>query len=189
MTQNSNDRVNQDPLTASTQPSAHPLAALEEKVLFDGTPSWISRIKPICLNGVLGLLVIALPIILKVMGKAVPWWVIATGFVIAIVLAFVQYAIFKSVRYRITTYRIDFERGMMTRKIDSLELWHAEDILFRQSLMERMLGVGTIELLTRDTNASKIVLTSIPNARPLFEQVKGAVLAIKRQRGIIQLDG
>jgi hypothetical protein len=94
----------------------------------------------------------------------------------------------KTIRYRITNYRIDFERGIFSRDIDTLELWHVDDLHFHQSLLDRILGVGNIIIESHDQTLPKLELKALPNPRPLYETLKQRVIAVKRSRGVIKMD-
>ena len=48
----------------------------------------------------------------------------------------------RTIRYRISNYRIDYERGWLSKSIDTLELWHVEDITFHQSFVDRIMRVN-----------------------------------------------
>jgi uncharacterized membrane protein YdbT with pleckstrin-like domain len=135
----------------------------------------------------LAALLVVVPIILQMSGHG-QWWLIAGGIVLALILVVAQPMLQKTLRYRITNYRIDFQRGLLTRQIDSLELWYVDHINFRQSILERMLGVGTIELTTDDERMPHLVMRSIPNGLQVFEHLKTSALAAKRQRGLIEFD-
>src|SRR5690606_28437515 len=107
---------------------------------------------------------------------------------VAIALLILPWAVVKTTRYRISNYRIDFERGLLSKTIDTLELWHVDDIRYRQSLLDRMLRVGTITIISDDSTTPKLELEGLPNPRPLFDQLKTRVIAVKRQRGVIKMD-
>ena len=94
----------------------------------------------------------------------------------------------KRYRFRITNYRIDFERGLLAHNIDTLELWHVEDLRFHQSLMARILGVGTITVLSKHPTTPMLIIPSIPNAQALFKTLEQRVIAVKRQAGVIKVD-
>jgi membrane protein YdbS with pleckstrin-like domain len=117
-----------------------------------------------------------------------PIWVTIACILIGIALALVPWLITKTYRYRISNYRIDFERGLLSRNIDTLELWHVDDISFRQSLMDRILGVGTITIVSDDATTPRLELKSLPRPRPIFDMLKHRVIAVKRQRGVIKMD-
>jgi membrane protein YdbS with pleckstrin-like domain len=110
------------------------------------------------------------------------------GLVVSVVILLIPWLLAKRVRYRITNYRIDFERGLLGKKIDTMELWHVEDIQFRQSVMGRLLGVGTITVLSHDDTTPRLDLVALPSPRPIFDSLKQRVIAVKRQRGVIKMD-
>ena len=168
-------------------PSA-PKSVVNEETIFDGSPSWMGRCKAFFFTWMLALLLVIVPIGLQTKGKDVPWWVFALGILLALALVLGQILFHRTIRYRITNYRIDFERGLFTRRIDSMELWHADDLNFQQTLLERTMGVGTIEVVAHDQSSPRLSLKSISNAREIFEKLKTSVLNAKRQRGLLQLD-
>ena len=69
---------------------------------------------------------------------------------VAIVLVFVPIRLRTAVRYRITNYRIDVSYGVLSRNVDTVELWHVEDLRLHQSMLNRMVDVGTITIKSHD---------------------------------------
>jgi uncharacterized membrane protein YdbT with pleckstrin-like domain len=136
----------------------------------------------------LGLVFIALPILAMVYDWGWPWWLLLACFIVAIVLVAVPLLMVRTIRYRITNYRIDYERGLLSRQIDTLELWHVEDIRFHQSLADRLLGVGTISVFSHDETTPQLDLHGLPHPRPVFDALKQRIIAVKRQRGVIKMD-
>ncbi|HZK79863.1 MAG TPA: PH domain-containing protein, partial [Humisphaera sp.] len=94
----------------------------------------------------------------------------------------------KTIRYRVTNYRIDYERGLIGKDIDTLELWHVEDIQFHQTYRDRFLAMGTIVVISHDLTTPRLVMHSLPNSRHLFDQLKQRIIAVKRQRGVLKMD-
>lgn len=188
----------QDPQStpvSAPQPQAQPAPAAPkaqspaaEETIYDGSPSWFGRAKAFLLTWFIALVLVISPILLQVYDVAIPWWVTAGAIVVALLLVIAQYAYHRTIRFRITNYRIDFERGLLTRRIDSLELWHADDLYFKQTLIERMMGVGSIDVISDDPSNPRLQLKSIHDARTTFDRVKSCVLHAKRQRGLLQLD-
>lgn len=129
---------------------------------------------------------IAIPVVLK--PNSIPWWAYLILAVIGLCMILVPLIRSKTVRYRISNYRIDFERGLLGKDIDTLELWHVEDIRFHQSLIDRMLGVGNITVVSHDETMPMLVMHDIPHSRELFEQLKQRIIAVKRSRGVIKMD-
>jgi membrane protein YdbS with pleckstrin-like domain len=179
-----------DPLTGDTQP--HRPAEDAEKVFYEGSPLLRSEFAsgwPWMLGG---LIVIAGPIVFYVMGnperKPFPWWVLAITTAIGLLLLLVPWIKTKTVSYKVTNYRIDIDRGLISRRIDTLELWHVNDIRLTQGLLERILGVGTITIYSGDNTSPQLPLRGVPNPKPLFESMKQRIIAVKRQRGVVKMD-
>jgi membrane protein YdbS with pleckstrin-like domain len=176
-----------EPRAADERP--HRPADDREEVYFAGSP---------LLRGELGRLIgwfIAALVLVAIIVAATwmnwTWWNVwfSVGLaVVAILLTTVPFIKTKTIRYRVTNYRIDRERGLFSRDIDTLELWHVEDITFHQSLIDRVLRVGTITVMSHDDTTPKLELMSVPNPRPLFESLKQRIIAVKRQRGVIKMD-
>ncbi|MGH7213600.1 MAG: PH domain-containing protein [Tepidisphaeraceae bacterium] len=108
--------------------------------------------------------------------------------VIGLLVLFLPFILVKTTRYRISNYRIDYEHGILSKRIETLELWHVDDIQFYQSPFDRMLGVGTLTVMSNDNTTPKLPLHGLPNPRPLFDSLKQRVIAVKRQRGVIKMD-
>lgn len=104
------------------------------------------------------------------------------------ILLVVSMIVARSVYYRISNYRIDYERGILARDISSLELWHVEDISLHQSILDRILGVGTIRVIAHDENMPDLHMNGLPNARKIFEELKQRIIAVKRQPGVMKVD-
>jgi len=163
----------------------HKPADDREEVYYEGSPQLRGEAGKIIAAGLLAAALLAGGVFLFISGL---WPFAIACFVLAILALAIPIIFTKSVRYRISNYRIDYERGILSRRIDTLELWHVEDISFNQSLLNRMLGVGNIEVISHDDTTPKLMLRGLPTPRPLFEQLKQRVISVKRQRGVIKMD-
>jgi membrane protein YdbS with pleckstrin-like domain len=159
-----------------------------EEVYYEGSPLVRGAIGKGLLWVMMGLIIIGLMVAGIVLDWKWPWWVNLAATVVGVAMFFVPVVLTKTVRYRVTNYRIDFERGLLSKDIDTLELWHVEDIRFHQSLVDRMLGVGDVTIISHDETMPRLVLASVPNPRHLYEQLKQRVIAVKRQRGVMKMD-
>jgi len=176
-------------INTATQPTPddrpHKTADDREEVYFEGSPRLRGEVGKFTVFAIIGLALIILPIVFR---EKVAGWMVAVSVVLGL-LAFVAPVLMqKTVRYRISNYRIDFERGILSKDIDTLELWHVEDINFHQSLVDRLMGVGNITVVSHDESTPKLELQSLPDARPIFENLKQRIIAVKRQRGVIKMD-
>lgn len=160
-----------------------------EKIYYEGSPLIRGELGTVGIWFVLGLALIAAPFVWWFVQDEWPrWWVILIFVALGLLLFFLPYVIVKRISYRVTNYRIDYERGLLSKTIDTMELWHVDDIKFHQSLFGRMFGVGTIEVMSDDQTTPKLNLRSLPQPRPLFDTLKQRVISIKRQRGVIKMD-
>ena len=168
---------------ASVESDANPVDS-DEVVYFEGSPTLRGSLWPLLVYGLLGVGIIVGAVALRAHG----WWVPLIGLAVAAALMTVLVVQIRSVRYRISNYRIDYERGLFSKDIDTLELWHVEDIKFHQSLLDRILGIGSITVVSHDETTPQLHLRSLPNPRPVFETLKQRIITVKRQRGVIKLD-
>lgn len=93
----------------------------------------------------------------------------------------------KSVRYKITTRLIEREQGIIFRRIDALDLARVKDVELSQSLLQRMAGIGTIEVFSTDKTDPVMFIESLPNPRPVYEKLRDAVIEISQRRGIVTM--
>jgi membrane protein YdbS with pleckstrin-like domain len=82
--------------------------------------------------------------------------------------------------FRVTTTNIESEFGLFSKKIDVLQLWRCRDVRYRQSLIDRILGIAHIEIHTADVTTPLLEIVGVPASRQLFERIRDAI-EIQRQ--------
>ncbi len=181
-----------DPLTGQPVGDAHlphKPADDTEQVYYEGSP----MMRAVLGKGILwflgGLLLMAAGIAPQfIANRHIPVYFTLAGIVLGLICFVVPFMQVKTIRYRISNYRVDFERGWFSKDIDTIELWHIADLHFHQSFGDRVLGVGNIEIKSHDETMPLLVLHGLPNPRPLFETLKQRVIAVKRQSGVVKMD-
>lgn len=187
-------RPEPDPLTTGRPPeSMHDVSAPKandpERIYYEGSPLVRGTVGTMLIFFILGLVLLAVPFLWRWLQNAWPYWVITAVCIVLGLALFVMPMIYaRSIRYRISNYRIDFERGLLGKQIDTMELWHVDDIKFQQSLTQRLLGVGTITIYSDDQTTPSLPLRGLPRPREIFDALKARVIAIKRSRGVIKMD-
>jgi len=151
----------------SVESADNPVDA-NEVVYFEGSPALRGSLGRLLLCGILGVGIIMSAVALRTQG----WWVPLVGLVLAAAVMAITIVQIRSVRYRISNYRIDYERGLFSKDIDTLELWHVEDLKFHQSLPDRVLNIGSIIVVSHDETTPRLLLRALPNPRPVFETLK-----------------
>lgn len=171
----------------------HAPTTSQDEVYYEGSPMLRGEFGRVMLWGCIGVALILLPFLIgRLLHGGHPawwrWWLTAAFILAGVVVLIVPLVLTRSVRYRVTNYRINWERGVFSKDIDTLELWHVEDIKFRQNLFQKIMGVGTILVQAHDRQTPNLTLESVPDARRLFETLQQRVIAVKRSGGVMKLD-
>lgn len=95
----------------------------------------------------------------------------------------------RAVHYSLTATRLEIERGLLGRRLESMELWRVRDVVLDQSLLERLRGVGRLTLYSTDRVEPVLVLGPVAGARALFERVRDSVAAARKDARVVPLDG
>ena len=121
-----------------------------EEIFFHGHPSWRSLLGLYVKGLVISLVVgVAAGIASAIAGGHVQTaWVIA-----AVVIAFLALAGLAQLRrlqitYSITNRRLTIERGILARDLHQTRLERVQNVNARQSMVERALGIGTVDFDT-----------------------------------------
>ncbi len=155
----------------------------KRRVLYSGSPSWRAFFGAFALTILGG---IVAPLLCYWIARQVDAGSGAKALCVIIPLliaaaAFVAINVYrKSKVFRITTSNIESEYGVLTKKIDVLELWRCRDVRYQQSLVERILGIAHIEIMTADVTSPQLCLEGLPASRQLFERIRDSI-EIQRQ--------
>jgi uncharacterized membrane protein YdbT with pleckstrin-like domain len=117
---------------------------LEEKVLFDGNPA---------LFGSVTRLVIAI----ATLGLgAIYFWIQSNN-----------------VKYLITSQRVVVESGILSKNIETLELYLVNDIELEKPFGQRLMGTGNLTLIGQDQTNPTLRLVRLPlDVRKLYEELR-----------------
>ena len=113
----------------------------------------------------------------------------ALGLIAAAVLALIWKMIaLKSIYYEVTPDRIEWSRGIFDRRMDNIDMFRVIDLKLRRSLLECLLGIGTVRLTTKDDSDPQFDFVKVHNCRYLYDVVKQAGLAADKKRGVVHLE-
>jgi uncharacterized membrane protein YdbT with pleckstrin-like domain len=93
----------------------------------------------------------------------------------------------RSKRWKLTSKRVEVESGLLSKRIDTLELWRIRDIEFRQSLVDRMAGVSSIVITAHDPAQPVIEVRCSPGDRAVYDRLMSALMIARQQRGVMNL--
>jgi membrane protein YdbS with pleckstrin-like domain len=148
---------------------------------------WVGTYSPKAMAGpAIGLAI--LTVIAIVVGTFVPpigWMVAGIGAVVAwLVLAFVVLYRQKTVNYRLTTFRLFHESGLLARTRDRIEVIDINDVNLSQGILERMFNVGTIHIDSSDKSHPNFNMLGIENVRAVADLVDNTRRAERQRRAV-----
>jgi membrane protein YdbS with pleckstrin-like domain len=94
----------------------------------------------------------------------------------------------RSKRWKLTSRRIEVESGMLSKRIDTLELWRVKDIEFRQSFVDRMANVASIVVTAHDPAQPVLEVRCTPGSRAVYDRLMAALMIARQQRGVMNLN-
>lgn len=132
------------------------VSAEPESVLFEGGPAVVQSLGPLLLAILtLGLWLIPL------------WWRA------------------RAVKYRVTTRRVVVETGILSKRLEQIDLYRINDYSVERPVLQRLLGTGNLLLKTVDKTTPEIVLRGIAtDVVALYEKLRAATEADKLRRGV-----
>src|SRR4051812_9638659 len=97
-----------------------------EEVYYEGSPMLRWQLASGWPWALMGILIAVAPIVVRLGSSStsthkVPGWLMGAALLIGLILICVPWVKSKTIRYKISNYRINFERGLLSRTIDTLE--------------------------------------------------------------------
>ena len=89
-----------------------------------------------------------------------------------------------STRYRLTTQRLFAETGLIAKNLEEVELFRVKDVTLRQGVLDRLLGVGTVTVLSTDDTAPELELAGIRDPLAAKEALRTAFRAARQREGL-----
>jgi len=115
--------------------------------------------------------------------------VAALGLIVAATAALLWKLIaLKSIYYEVTRDRIEWLRGVFDRHVDNIDMFRVIDLKLRRSLLECILGIGTVRLVTKDDSDPHFDFVKVRHCRYLYDVVKEAGLDADQKRNVIHME-
>lgn len=158
----------------------------DKRVLFTGVPSWKAYLGYYIAAGLAAVIAIAIMRALsdantstgtKILGVLVP---IAASAVYMFGLTIYR----RSIRFRVTAVLIETERGLLSKKIEVLQLWRCKDVSYRQNIIDRILGIAHIDVYASDVTTPHIAINGLPASRQLFESLRDSIELQRQNKNV-----
>ena len=109
---------------------------------------------------------------------------------LALLIIFWKWLQVMSEKFELTNQRLVVRRGIIMKSIDEVELYRVKDVRMDFSLLNQMVGIGTIHITSSDetTRNHQLALRHVPLAQERREQLRELVDAARRERGVREID-
>ncbi len=95
----------------------------------------------------------------------------------------------RGVHYRVTSRRIVVETGVLSQRLEQVDLYRINDYAVERPFSQRLLGTGNLLLKTADKTTPEIALIGIKaDVVALYERLRSATELDKRRRGVRLVD-
>lgn len=165
-------------------------AVVVRRTIFEGVPSWRAYFRHYVLSVVATAAVIAGLLVLggRVSGRPASLEIEA----LYVVVPLAGMAVFwlgvnlyrRSIKFRVTSTAIETERGLLSRRIDVLQLWRCRDVRYKQRLSDRILGIAHVEVFAQDGTTPHLEIIGVPASRELFEQLRDSIEIQRQARNV-----
>ncbi|MFM7637695.1 MAG: PH domain-containing protein [Crocinitomicaceae bacterium] len=101
---------------------------------------------------------------------------------------FYHFLLLKTTKFKITSQRIEKTDGIFSRTTTNLELYRVKDLQMKRNLIQRMVGIGSVELTTSDQSDHRFHLNGIQNYEKVFTTIRHHVETNRIARGVREVD-
>lgn len=112
----------------------------------------------------------------------------AVGLIVPLLMWVIRWWMTKTTSYELTSQRLKIDTGILNRRHDELELYRVKDYAMDRPLFLRIVGLGTITMLTSDATTPTVTLKAIPDVMDVREKLRAAVQAERDRKRVRELD-
>jgi uncharacterized membrane protein YdbT with pleckstrin-like domain len=142
-----------------------------ENELYAGRPSWRALMS--FYVGGIGLAVLVLVILGLLAGEwALAAAIAAALFVLTLLVGYLRRV---STKYLITNQRLRISRGIVRRHVQETRLERVQNVNYQQSVLDRVLGVGTVDFDTAGTDDSEFRFEWVDGPETVVRAVDHAI--------------
>ena len=147
-----------------------------ERIIFEGHPSWRAMLA-FYIQGLLAILVVgAIVTGVTALGDGVSWGLVAAIVVVGGALLIVVGLIRRiATVYTITNQRLRIKRGIFAKRVQQTRIDRVQNVNTDQSVLERLLRVGTVDFDTAGTDDSEFRFEWVNNPEGVVRAVDQAV--------------
>lgn len=160
----------------------------DRRTIYDGSPSWKAFLGYYIVIVLGALIVMAILRVgfedgLTTLGTKTMHVLIPIAVAVAFGFAVMFYR--TSIKFRVTTTVIEWERGVLSKRIDVLQLWRIRDVVYKQNLVDRILGIAHVEIVASDATTPDLEIVGLPASRQLFEQIRDSIEIQRQSKNVV----
>lgn len=91
-------------------------------------------------------------------------------------------------RYTLFTDRFMVSRGFLTRHQEELRLYRIKDVVLRQSLLQRLFGLGTLTIHSTDASTAHFQLVNIKQSERIAKLISDSAEAERMSKGLTMME-
>jgi len=138
--------------------------AEDEKVVRHLHPHWLSVAAPAGVAAALAVVAVVVAVVTPDTGTGnVIQWIVVGIAVVAAIAVLPPLVRWRSTHYVITTHRVMVRRGVLTKSGKDITLSKITDVSFRQSLLDRAIGAGSLHIESAGDSPDED-MASVPNS-------------------------
>jgi uncharacterized membrane protein YdbT with pleckstrin-like domain len=141
----------------------------EERVIFEGHPSWRSILDHYVKGAVISLVIAGIVYLVDDTGLAAT--VFVALFALTVVVGYVRRI---ATVYTITNKRLRIKRGIIARRTQEARLERVQNVNTDQSVLQRILQIGTVDFDTAGTDDSEFKFAGVANPDSVVDAVDKA---------------
>ena len=69
--------------------------------------------------------------------------------------------------------------------IDVVQLWRIRDVVYKQNLVDRIVGIAHVEVVAQDVKNPDLEIVGMPASRQLFEQRRDAIEIQRQAKNVV----
>ena len=86
-------------------------------------------------------------------------------------------------RYTLTDERLKITSGLLTKKVDEIELFRIKDTKVNQTFLDRLVGIGTISITSTD-ETENVIISYLPKAIDRREEIRDYSNKSRETKGV-----
>lgn len=116
---------------------------------------------------------------------ATAWWIVLVLILLLWLYQFVALARRKlGVHYRLTSQRFFHESGILRHVTDRIETIDMDDVVFEQTILERLVGVGSIRITSSDRSHPELRINGIEDVKTVAHLIDESRHKERLRRGL-----